>query len=643
MSDPLGINQVDNELRTKIAAKSGSDNRAGNALANGNVGEGQYKVDASAKQELQTPTTETTQESDRQKKEDVLELTRKQYSESLKLNLTIEHIYAIINKEYGYSKDALLNLDMTEFAAVVHKLEDEYFENYLSKIIDNSNGIEEATQIINTALETDGTVKDASEYAEHFGGQNSLLNIIKQETGKEFKSISEINDNELSDIIKTLVNKYISDSSEVSNSTKMVFIKNLLKAIEDVAPEDYTRLYNAFIQNASKADAKLGLALDLIKKFKEDPKSFANFLKSDQFKRFCEENNWNYQQLLTMFNSIAEQLTKQGANTLDGLKALEEIFNKDNTYNSLLKRQQNGEELTKEQKEFLAIYPKIKAIEDKKAKGEELTEEEQQLLDKFNENETGKISDFCKSAAQLIGTKYGGDINKFIDAYKDKPELLAQALAEYQKFDPNFKIDIDYINSVTDGKFSKLFDEYCAKINTSNDLNTSETSNVSENTSIGIGYTTSSEDTYNIAVNNVANLTSQLYVPEEEGITVESTPAKSQNKKNQPEVSQKTAASNGKFFDEAWSQGVIDIKYLAENFNTACAKGIQKVWNFLDRNQQNRIDFLKSWHNSELSSKAATRYDMDKDEIEELGLSIGETQVLKNRYDQLHQNEERLS
>ena len=135
---------------------------------------------------------------------------------------------------------------MTEFAAVIHKLEDEYFENYLSKIIDNSNGIEEATQIINTALETDGTVKDASEYAEHFGGQNSLLNIIKQETGKEFKSISEINDNELSDIIKTLVNKYISDSSEVSNSTKMVFIKNLLKAIEDVAPEDYTRLYNDY-------------------------------------------------------------------------------------------------------------------------------------------------------------------------------------------------------------------------------------------------------------------------------------------------------------------------------------------------------------------------------------------------------------
>ena len=60
----------------------------------------------------------------------------------------------------------------------------------------------------------------------------------------------------------------------------------------------------------------------------------------------------------------------------------------------------------------------------------------------------------------------------------------------------------------------------------------------------------------------------------------------------------------------------------------------------MDRNQQNRGDYLTAWHNTKLSSEAAVRYDMDKDEIADLGLSIGQTQVLQNRYDQLHKNEE---
>ena len=365
--------------------------------------------------------------------------------------LQLKDIENFLNKALGYTLEQVYELSEEEYS----KIADRLIPSTLEAIEEKYNGKCTASRLMDRAdkikvLKDGGkTIDEISDQNCTFGDED-FLGLVKKVTGKNYKAIADISEKELEDIMKSLLQQFAPGKGNVLEKCKIM--QELLATITKVDHEDYTRLYNVFRKVAPEADSNFAVLMDIIEKLKNNKGEFEKFLTND-LAGICQANNLDYEKTKGLLVKIAEAIKDGGLDNVDTLRALYDSINPENIYNSYKEKQANGKELSEAEQKYITTYEKIKQIEKKK----QLSPEEEQFLRDFEQNIELKLAGLkngIKAANATINPKAMGSLLK--DLPQKDLEDIFNKIYDLQRLNPEYALDVETLDKITDGKFSKF-------------------------------------------------------------------------------------------------------------------------------------------------------------------------------------------
>ena len=479
-------------VESQTVTKTDSDTRLRNAFNSGNLG---------------NSTTVSAQPEDKR-------ITRQNDIRSLAndYKVSVNDIHNFIQKALGCSVDEFYALSDDKYNNMVDKTIPTILDLLNRKQSKHSvqDRLDKIGENFAEMLKNGNTVEEAANFFEHFE-ENGLFQILKIQFPselKQYKSADEVPQNVLENCIQKIFVKFKENEGKNNSNNigkSLTIFKNLLSRTSE---KEYKVLLNAFVKVASKEDEKFAGLMALIEKFK-NPEELEKFVQND-LAAICAKYNLDLNKTQQILRNIAKTARETGLDSKDLLIKLIEQFDPNNIKNKLLEKQKNGEELSKEEVEYLNKYDEFKRIQEKQKSGEALTEEEKQLLTEF---ETKKKQIQGAIVAALAGEN-PNDVKELIETAKQygvSQEDIIQQIIEFSKKYDDYKVDKNVLDDVTEGEYSKALE-----------LSQSNTDKTSEKSEVSYGYANNSAESYTTALNNLELLKSQLLKEkEDEPITLE--------------------------------------------------------------------------------------------------------------------------
>ena len=401
-------------------------------------------------------------------------------------NITLKEFYYILNKVYNMKPEDLYKLSDEEFQQKIELIVDGLeFTVDPSKNITDANRIDIVCSHIKETLDSGVTAKQASNTIQEFGGK-SILDIIKQYGGSEFKSyksIEEIPVEKLSALLQKMLDKHLNnnkkcDDKDLGNSEQI--------------------LSNLLIQTTKNERAKLVEAsIDCLKNSEVGKYILAQCKKCKSKEEFIQLiHNKGISNIISNFsidsNTIDEIIgslyTNSKQHGLDSAEVRDVICNavesKVNRFTELNKKKKEGTLTPEEQKEYDEAISKtlngFKALDE-------------------------RFADIYVAMLKN-GDKEGANVVKEVVEDSHSIEDLHYIIAEIARKHPEKNL-VELMDQVTDGQFSQKY-----KLEVSS---TSTKSSSSENNSVGLEQKTTQE-TYWSAVVAVDEKIQQLYQEQQE-------------------------------------------------------------------------------------------------------------------------------
>lgn len=477
--------QVDVQTASQI---SGCDTRIGNVLGGGKAGDS---------------TIINPQPEDKKiaRQNDIRNL-----AENYKVS--VNDIHNFIQKAFGYSAKEFYELNENKYNTISVRT--------LPTILDllqrkhSSRSIQERLDKFGERfaemIQNGNTVEEATNFFEHFE-DNGLFQILKIQFPselKQYKNAKDVPQNVLESCMQKFFIKFKQNEGKNNQNNigkTLTIFKNLLSRTSD---EDYKVLLNAFIKVASKENEKFAGIIATIKEFK-DPDVFKKFL-NDELPAICAKYNLDVEKTQQIFRSLAKTAKETGLESREFMNKVLDLINPDNVYNKLVEKQKNGEELSKEESEYITNYGEFKRIEAKKKSGEALTEEENKFLADFEARKKQIEGAFV---AALVGEN-PNDAKKLFEAaaeYGISKEDIIQQIIEFSKNYDDYKVDTNILDEATGGAYSQALAQ-------SNNIENSSAEN-----SYGLSQRVSVE-IFSQSADNLPILRAQVVEEKEEPLTV---------------------------------------------------------------------------------------------------------------------------
>ncbi len=477
--------QVDVQTASQI---SGCDTRIGNVLGGGKAGDS---------------TIINPQPEDKKiaRQNDIRNL-----AENYKVS--VNDIHNFIQKAFGYSAEEFYELNENKYNTISVRT--------LPTILDllqrkhSSRSIQERLDKFGERfaemIQNGNTVEEATNFFEHFE-DNGLFQILKIQFPselKQYKNAKDVPQNILENCIQRFFVKFKQNENKNNGNNigkTLTVFKNLLSRTSD---EDYKVLLNAFINVASKEDEKFAGIVAMIEKFK-DPAEFEKFLNNDLV-NICAKYNLNLEKTQQILRSVAKTAKETGLDSKELLIKLIEQFDPKNIYNKITEKQKNGEELTKDETEYINNYEEFKRIEQKKKNGETLTENETKFLEAFEQ----KRKQIQGAIVAALAGENPNDVKNLIEIaeqYGISKEDIIQQIIEFSKNYDDYKVDTNILDEATGGAYSQALAQ-------SNNIENSSAEN-----SYGLSQRVSVE-IFSQSADNLPILRAQVVEEKEEPLTV---------------------------------------------------------------------------------------------------------------------------
>lgn len=426
-----------------------NNERIGNALGSGNVGESANKVD----------------NNDEQRKKDELKKKQEGFNSVVNnykaYNIKNEDALRFIEKISGYNEQAFFELPLEQFKEYVNLL-----ENVLEFMVqkgqhlgkeksDMSLLLDSAAEKVSKMLKNGNKVQEASNFIENFE-DSSLFDILKIENPGElakYKSLNEVPEDVLENCIKKLFVKYKEQEGTRSHANigkSLTVFKNLLAR---TSPEEYKILYNAFVKVAKSEDERFAAISSTIESFKNNPSEFKKFI-DEELPKFCasQEPALDVNKVKPLFLKIAKAANENGTDTIEFMNDLLNILSNDQLYENIKNKKE--EERTAGEKELFGLLEKEKEI--LQIPEEKRTKEQKEFLENLKNNKKS----YNKAIIASLMAYNQKDSKKIIDEAKkygfSEDEILTELINISKEYD-NIILDKDLLDDLTNGKFSEVY------------------------------------------------------------------------------------------------------------------------------------------------------------------------------------------
>lgn len=434
------------------------------------------------------------------------------------------------------------------------------------------------------------------------------------------------------------------------------------KEIKDITAQELKEIFKAMINKSLAAKQKrnpeafMDLFMGAIGKCDDKEKAkifhaFALLLKDEDMKNIIPDI---YKKMVATYGNI-DELTKL-INKI-GPKLLRELGFDDETIKIL--NFESMKDLSPEQMKAI-IDSFIQAFEG-------IDEQDLPILKKVLTSITNNQIDNLSQEELNVLTKYKTLIDNTVNVIAinaQRPELKIQLAEHYKNLfsklknigisdeifrytklwfeqNPNLFDGMDLndfikkINEISDNKFSEA-------IGDTNPENLCQKNNSDESSESNFGLTQRvSAEAFSQSAENIPTLRAQFVEEKEESLIIEKQGNKANENDNRTSIIKSQAIINLEAFNYALAQGFIKIDDAGKEFNKACKSVQLKVISYLQIHKNNRLDLINSWHNSNLASVAANKFNFNSKQIDELVVSIGRKQVMKNNYVQKHKNDKK--
>jgi len=536
-------------------------------------------------------------------------------------NLPLEQVKKLIAR-YGYTDEKLLTIDLNEFNIIKLCLSKALIFSYNNEKVDNKELITKFLAYKWCIVDANMTQEEAATLITQID-EDGVYAVLKEKSIKDPKlkklignrDIKQLDAKELKTVLQTLITSNLNKSKQKNPRAFLDFYAVLINKCID---NDKNKFFAAFAE----------LLKD--KKFMEQIQdAFGETVKS-----FIDANK-----LLEFVNGGgAKTLTKMGFNK----KSIAVI--KQSAYVGLGKEQfgQLLDTITQTIQEKLT--PEKLAVFFKSMTGDKLNAQEQKIY--------SEIANDINSAVELVAAglerKQNGETENNDKLYGINNALNDKGLSDYayDKLNEMYEQNPEMFNGMSKNEFIKnlneisdnKFGEHIGDTNPDNLYHKESEILAQEDKKADFGFAT----TTTAAQIDNANEYIQFFQAQQSESEQQENAFEYVGKLKTTDLSgvtTRTLASNRELFARAWAEGILKIEDLGKDFNHICDEAVQKVWDYLDRNKLNRGNILANWSNAVLSSEAAIEYNMNTEEIADLGLDSARKKVLTNIYEKLHQNE----
>ncbi len=475
----MSISKIDGKIiQPTVAADESRDNsRLPGALSHGTGGNGTYTAETKL-----TPAE--------------IEKRQKAINQAIKEHAgTSEKTYLdFIQKRYGYTKETFLELDKQEFARILNECNEtieESIDAALSSsrvtnmkafmqisreaakvgadfelaseiaIFNNKKDIKNVTDIVTTAQQTItyGANLDTSvSFASTINGQ-SLLEIINGDnTGnsRKYTKYSDLPRDEFKTIIQNLVNQYSAQNSN-DPAAKLAVMRSLIERLGVQDETDVKFVYDVFCESNPDVKQNFSLLESLINNFNNNPEALNKFLSNGYFNQILLERNFSesqvnqitYQSAGIMYDGENPNLAKDSIDLMNSLSS----YGFEKYYDELKKQAPNT--YTQAQKDFIADVEKYQTLKAAKKNGT-INAEQEEWLNNFSQR-MGIVENLGNTYGAAIATydESGKLLQEFKELCPDRFSAILDKFVEYVKTNPDIKFDQEFLDNLTDGKFSE--------------------------------------------------------------------------------------------------------------------------------------------------------------------------------------------